>query len=444
MALLSQDNLRRVKRLVSDSAVYGGTGMVRRSLAFLLIPVLTRYFTPTEYGLAATFTAVLGVMHSLVPLGSSGAVAREFYEGEGEKPKPSFPRYVGNAVFVMVLSGTITITVLALFGPLVEDSLLQIPRAWYMITPLVALAAGLSRIQLGLWRVRRKPWPYGISQIGLTATDLTLTLMLVVLMGVDWRGRAGGVAGAYSLFALLHVALLVTGQDIKLKFNWDQFRDVAAFGGPLVFHSLGFWVISMADRLMLNAMVGVDETGIYAVAYVFGMVLEFGHSAFNKAWGPFIYEELSSGEDPRVRNLRLVRLSYGVMACSLMVAALVALIGPWALRFVAGSAYHEGARFIPWVAFGYSFHGLYKVISAYLFYSKKTLFIAGATLAAAAVNVLANLWLIPRAGAMGAAKATMVAYAFHFFAVWGLGQRVQPMPWLRALVPAAERGEVTR
>lgn len=439
MALLSQGNLRRVKRLVSDSAVYGGTDMVRRSLAFLLIPVLTRYFTPTEYGLAATFTAVLGVMHSLVPLGSSGAVAREFYEGEGGKPKPSFPRYVGNAVFVMLTSGAVVFAGLALIGPLAEP-LLQIPRSWYLITPVVALAAGLSKIKLGLWRVRRKPWPFGISQIGLTATDLTLTLLMVVAIGLDWRGRAGGVAGAYCLFAVLHVGLLFRNRDIEFGIDWDQFRDVVSFGGPLVFHALGFWVIAMADRLMLNAMAGVDETGIYAVAYAFGMALEFAHSAFNMAWGPFMYEELSAEEDPEKRDLQLVRLSYGVMACSLTLAALVAVVGPWALRFVAGSAYHEGARFIPWVAFGYSFHGLYKVISAYLFYSKKTQFIAGATLAAAAVNVLANLWLIPREGAMGAAKATMIAYAFHFFAVWGLGQRVQPMPWLRALLPARSAG----
>ena len=64
------------------------------------------------------------------------------------------------------------------------------------------------------------------------------------------------------------------------------------------------------------------------------------------------------------------------------------------------------------VAGGYFFFALYMVVSTPIFYSRKTGWAPIISGAAAMLNVVVNLVLIPRFGMLGAAWATLVAYLF--------------------------------
>jgi O-antigen/teichoic acid export membrane protein len=61
--------------------------------------------------------------------------------------------------------------------------------------------------------------------------------------------------------------------------------------------------------------------------------------------------------------------------------------------------------------------------------SKRTDLLIWATLLGAAVNIAANLLLIPSMGMMGAAWATFLSYAAMAACLYVMGQRVYPIPY---------------
>jgi O-antigen/teichoic acid export membrane protein len=92
-------------------------------------------------------------------------------------------------------------------------------------------------------------------------------------------------------------------------------------------------------------------------------------------------------------------------------------------------SFWSGLPVVPVVTLGYLFNGLYFVMLAPLMLDKRTVAVSAATWAGALVNLALNWLLIPRLGMMGAAWATLAAYAAMAAAVWALGRASRPVPY---------------
>ena len=55
-----------LKRLASQTAIYGVSSVVGRFLNYLLVPLFTYYFSPAEYGVVSEFYAYMGFLAVLL------------------------------------------------------------------------------------------------------------------------------------------------------------------------------------------------------------------------------------------------------------------------------------------------------------------------------------------------------------------------------------------
>ena len=94
-----------------------------------------------------------------------------------------------------------------------------------------------------------------------------------------------------------------------------------------------------------------------------------------------------------------------------------------------GKAFGAGMDLVLWVALGFAFNGMYKMVSVYIFYLEKTMIIALMSFGVAIVNIILNFVLIPDYGMLGAAWATMAAMALQFIVTWMISARLMKMPW---------------
>jgi O-antigen/teichoic acid export membrane protein len=155
--------------------------------------------------------------------------------------------------------------------------------------------------------------------------------------------------------------------------------------------------------------------------------VKFALSAFEPAWGPFVYAQAKL-EGGALTLARIATYAYaGFAAAALAVAAL----GPDLLRLMTPNnpAFRAAAPIIPVVALAYLLHGVFLLTSVGIGIARQARYYPMVTAAAAVANVGANLVLIPRFGAMGAAWATVLAYAV----MAGLGhvfsRRAFPIPF---------------
>jgi O-antigen/teichoic acid export membrane protein len=72
--------LQRLKELLRHSAIYGVGSIIARVLGVLLLPLYTRYLSPSDYGLIETLVALAAVLTALVAQGMKSAFFRFYFD----------------------------------------------------------------------------------------------------------------------------------------------------------------------------------------------------------------------------------------------------------------------------------------------------------------------------------------------------------------------------
>ncbi len=74
-----------IKQLASESMIYGISGTIARSIGIFLIPIYTRIFSPSDYGIIALITALTGMIGMFIVLGLDNSSARWFYDSDKDQ-----------------------------------------------------------------------------------------------------------------------------------------------------------------------------------------------------------------------------------------------------------------------------------------------------------------------------------------------------------------------
>ncbi len=420
--------------LLRTSAVYAGSSVARNAIPFLLLPVLTRYLSPADFGIVTTFEVMLSMGLVFVGLNMYGAVGVNFFRLN----RAELGVYVGNVILISLVTSFVA---LGLAYAVFEALPLDIPDAtrWLPLIALAALAQSLFSIALTLWQVEQRPIPYALFQTLQTALNVGLSLWFVMSFGWGWRGRLLAIIAASVIFGAISLFIVYRRWCGALTVRREYVRDALGFGVPLVPHSLGNWILNFIDRLFLASMVGVAATGVYTVGYQVGMVVGLVATSFNQAWSPFLFQKLT--EDDPQSKIRIVRFTYVYIVAITAFALLLSLAAPWLLALFVGPEFRGAYQYVFWVALGYAANGMYLMVAHYIFYVKKTHLLAGITFFSAIVNMVLDYVLIRAHGPIGAAQASAGSFFVSFVLTWILAARVYKMPWrLRSPQEAAALG----
>ena len=247
---------------------------------------MTRYLTPTDYGIVATFSVLLVVMGVFVGLSMNGAINVNFFKLNRDELR----EYIGNVFFILLPNFLLVLTIVYILKSYLSF-FTKFPENWILFIVIVALFQSTSTIIIGLWQVEQKPLPYGLFQISGTILNVSLSLIFVVLLGWGWQGRLLGVIITSIVFGLLSIFIIIKRKYITISFNKKYIKDALFFGVPLIPHALGGWIITGIDRIFINSMVNVAATGLYSVGYTIGSIIGLLAYSFNLAWSPFLYEK---------------------------------------------------------------------------------------------------------------------------------------------------------
>jgi len=408
--------------LFKSTFIYVIAEIINKAVPFLLLPILTVYLAPSDYGIVSTYGAFTAILAVFIHLSLVGAVNVNFFKFSKEHLKI----YIANVLLIIFASSLIFFCLIYLF----QDQLslkLEIPSVWLFVGLFITLAQFLTTLNLGLWQVEQQPQPFGVYQISLMLTGTSLVLILVIGLGMGWKGQLIGQAIATVLFALLSFRFIYRRGYLQFTFNKGYIKDALKFGVPLIPHSLSGWFRTGVDRIFLTAFIGNSATGIYSIGYQFGAIVFIVSVAFNQAFSPYLYRKLSNitlGE-----KIKLVKFTYLYFVGILLFAGTISIVMPWLITHFLNERYLDSREIIPWIAFGYAFQGMYFMVVNYIFYVKRTTPLAIITFLTGVLHASISYMLIKENGAIGAAQATTISFFLMFIFVWILSAKVFDMPW---------------
>jgi len=282
-------------------------------------------------------------------------------------------------------------------------------------------------VKLILYQVKGKVKDYVALQISNAILNGGLTVLLVVT--IEWGVTGRLYAYSFSICFIGIIVLYTLYRDRILVFNFrkDYVIDALYFGIPLIPHTVGSLLLLTADRVIVNSSLGVSSAGIYMVAVQIALGVELLFVSLNKAFVPKLFEILKTQDIGG--KIKIVKLTYGVFFVSIITVVTLYYSADTIIDMLVGERYNSAVPVLQLIFIMQGFHGMYYMVTNYLFYEKKNHYLALVTIVTGGLNVVCSLYLVQDYGMVGVAFSSAVMVAVQFIIVWYLAQKVHPMPW---------------
>jgi len=434
-----------LKKLASQTAVYGLSSILGRLLNYLLVPIHVSLFAPAEYGVISDFYAMVTFFAVLLTFGLETTYFRFINKSEnGEK--------TFNEIFslVLIINGIFLLLIL-IFSQGVANLMLypehQNVVIWFGFILVFDATSSLLMAKLRNQNNAKKFALIHLASIGLNIF-LNLLFIFYAKRQVD-SGNTDGFAGmiyspvigiGYVFIANLCSSLikpLLLYKELstyKFTLSREQARVLLRFAAPLAIAGFAGMINEAIDRPMLKYILyaktndlefAKSQIGIYSANYKLSILITLFIQAFRYAAEPFFFAQEKNENKSKVYSRVM---TWFIIVVALMFIGVSLNLDIFKL-FINNEAYWVGLKVVPILLLANVFLGIYYNQSIWYKLADRPMFGAYIAIGGAIITIVLNLALIPFFGYVGSAWATLVVYFSMSVASWYLGQKYYPIKY---------------
>jgi O-antigen/teichoic acid export membrane protein len=412
------------KKLLLNSSIYVIGDIINKAVPFLMLPILTKYLTPSDYGVISSFGAFVGFLTIFIGLSLHGAINVNFFKLKHQELKI----YVVNALIILLVSTMIVSMIVFIFNREITHELL-LSSEWLYLAILVSLSQFITLFNTTLWIANEQPKPYILYQLSQTILVSSLSIILILGYHFDWKGQVIALSIASISFGLISMRFLYKRDYLLFKYDKKAIKNLLNFGIPMIPHQLAGWIRSHGDRIIIISLLGASATGIFAVGYQIAMIMSVLTSAFNKVWSPYLYKILSN--NPSIKEKRkIVKFTYLYFVSIFILVGMLYLFSKFLFIYLIDIKFAEAEQFVIYILIANAFNGMYFMVVNYIFYREKTKELAKITFSVSILHIIMSYFMIMSFGVIGVAYSGIISMFITFIWVWYTSNQVYKMPWL--------------
>lgn len=391
-----------LRREDQKATIYLGGQILVQILSTVSVFIFTRLLTTEEYGVVAVYTTCATFLSYFIGIQSSGTI------GIAKVQKSDKYEEFCVIPYILTFITTIFFLLAALFSLKNINRLLGF--SGFTVIFMLLHTAGITffGIQNSIYRMDMKAVNYVSNNLSVNLAGIVLSIALIIGFGDSKDiGRILGIGIPYILFGFFSFYKIL--KKNKFIFDKELYGFCIKLSVPLVLHGISAQVLSHSDILMLRAMRGDVEAGIYSFCYSVAGPLVGVWAAFNSAWQPdYLVKKKEGNEKWLEEHSNNYLFNFTLLMCGYL------LVCREILKIMGAEGYWIGEEIIPLIAMAFYLQFLYSFPVNYEFFMGKTKMIAIGTGAAAVVNIMINLFFVPQFGMLAAAASTVIAYLVLF------------------------------
>ncbi len=402
--------MNKYKTLLSNTFLISIGTFGSKILVFFMVRFYTGYLTPSDYGAADLITQTANLLFPIISLGITDGVFRFALDDERGR------RSVFTVGFVTITAGSVLFLAIIPLLNLVKEL-----RGYIWLIVIYTMASCYHSLCAHFIRARGNTVLFSVQ--GIINTSLVIGLNILFLAGMNI-----GVTG-YVLSVVLADFLSTIFLFVKEKL-WTQFtshlhkiafKRMLRYSIPLIPTTIFWWITSVSDRYMVNAIIGSTENGIYAVSYKIPTILTLVSTIFMQAWQFSAVTESHGDKKEHIKFFANVWRSF--QAVMFLSAGVVIALAKPAITILSTRQYHSAWQYIPLLAAATVFSSFSSFMGSVYVVTKRSVISFVTSMSGAMINISLNLLLIPSPlGVQGAAIATFLSY-FAVFIIRAVNSR---------------------
>jgi O-antigen/teichoic acid export membrane protein len=429
-----------IKKLVSDTAIYGLSSIVGRVLNYLLVPLYTSILLPAEYGMLTELYAYAAFGNTLYTFGLETAY---FRFASQEKNNTSFN--VATSALLLISLG-FSGFLIAFSKPLISwMGYVGCERYLYYLAAILAIDT-LLVIPFAQLRLQKRALFFAVAKLFQIGLSIVLNILfLYVLKDVSLFGSQTKMTPISSVEYILLANLLAnaavlplfsqTFAKFKFQLPWQTIKHMLVYAFPLLLMGLAGTANEMLSRVFLKYLLpsgfypGYSNTailGIFGACYKLSVFMSLAIQALRYAAEPFFFSHAQDKNAPQLYSQ--IMQGYILVACFILFA-ITANLDWLSYLFLRNPIYRTGIEIVPYLLLAYLWLGVYYNLSIWFKLVNKTYYGAIITGMGAIITVAANILLVSYLGYWGSVWATVASYTSMSVLCYYQGQKYYPIPY---------------
>jgi O-antigen/teichoic acid export membrane protein len=435
--------LNPLKKLASQTAIYGLSSVVGRLLNYLLVPLYTRYFIPEEYGVVTELYAYVAFLVIVLTYGLETAFFR-FSQKENNN-RIVYSTSLISLIFTSLLFICFMFSFSENISAFIGYSTNQEYVKWFAL--IIGLDA-ISSISFAKLRALNKATRFALIRLVNIFINIGLNLFFIIYcpyviendlqslnfvnsvysqsVGVGYIFIANLIASVVTIFMLFPEMI-----NSVWIFDKKLWKKMMIYASPLLLAGLAGMTNETIDRILLKYLLPENinssrEIGLYGAFYKLSVIMILFIQTFRFAAEPFFFSQ--------ERQVNAKKIYADVMKFFVIVLAFIFLIVTTFYDFFInflGSDYHDERGFlvVSILLLANFFLGIYYNLSIWYKLTEKTIYGAGLAVFGATITVILNFILIPYIGFVGSAVATLICYFSMMIVSFILARKHYPIPY---------------
>lgn len=403
---------------------YGIGSFVPQLVGFFLIPLYTSYILPKEMGMIEIATTLQTLLVLFMRSGIAGGISRYYFDsGETQNLKD----YMATTAITGFCISAVILALALIFGPaLMAKMFPDIPfHPFIDFSILTAFFQIAPDWQRRLIQAREQ----SAFSAKLTIVSGLVGVILNIFFVVGLRmGGEGMIYASLSTAAIFFVyAIFCLTKDLRGRFKLEHLKYSLSYGLPLVPHHIAAWGQQFLGRWVLSAVATLEAIGHLSIASRLVSPILIIIGAFASSYSPVYFSWRSKGTREQVLHKTQAVFNAVVILGAWMVIS-IAIFGDLFVRYFLDISYRPAAPVIGILAIWAWSHFIYTVITAEIFYSKKTTYISSIFILSTSVN-LGLVYIIGKYGPAAAAIAQMIGGFVSVGITAWVAQKEFPLPF---------------
>ncbi len=398
----------QIKRLGTDTAIYGISTIVARLLNFILLPLYANILSPSEFGIQANIYAYIAFFILFYVYGMESAYFRFASSKELGSEKENFSTpYIS----ILIVSAILSIVLFLFAIPL--TSLFMIDASLYHF---IYYASGIlffdAIVFVPFASLRMQKKAKYFASIKVINIGFTIVLNIILVYYFKWGIEGIFFSNLVASFVSFLLLLPTTIRQFEFSFHQSLFRELLKFGLPILPVGVSGILLQLVDRPILLYLMDEASVGIYQANFRLGIFMALVTGMFEFAWRPFF---LSHAKEPDAKALFSRVMTYYLTVCAVVFLVISFFVDDvikykFHGHYILRPEYWDGLAVVPLVLVSYIFSGIGTNLNAGIQIEKKTKYLFPTSFSGSLTKIILTFILVPKFGIMGAAYATIFGY----------------------------------
>lgn len=399
--------LKQIRTTLKNTILYSVGNLSVKLIGFILLPLYSKHFTVSEYGLLALFEVTSDFLIAISSFGIDNGLRRWYWDKDQiNSQKSLFFTFYSFSLVSTFLFCILSYFLLGhfrteIFNTNISSTLLQI----FLFSIFIKIAATKILLLMRNKQEALQQTKYLLSYLVITFI-LSVSFIVIFHLGIECIFYAQSLS-----FIILFIRLLpYLNENIEPFFNRKLLKEMLTFSIPLALSGILSLVLTLGDRFIIKHYLTLADVGNYSVAYkISSLTRLIIVASFNQAFVYVFYRQMFSESN---RRFFTKVYSYYTMV-AIYFSLFLAIFAEDIIKLLTvNKDYQHSIDIIPLLCLGIVLSGSRQILTLPLSKHKKTAVISSYLVIAAVLNIGSNILLIPLLGNSGAAYSTVLSQFF--------------------------------